>query len=117
MKFISLIAAGLLGACAVATAAAADDHLLADEAGMTLYTFDNDGQNVSNCSGGCARSWPPYLAEDGAAAHDGLSVFQRADGRAQWAYEGQPLYYWQGDSRPGQANGDGVGGVWHVVER
>ena len=30
----------------------------AGENGMTLYTFKNDEEGVSNCNGGCAANWP-----------------------------------------------------------
>ena len=40
----------------------------------------------------------------------------RKDGAEQWAFKGMPLYYWAGDSKPGDTNGDGVGGVWHVLK-
>jgi hypothetical protein len=33
----------------------------------------------------------------------------------QWAFDGRPLYYFAGDAKAGDANGDGSGGVWHVV--
>ena len=33
----------------------------------------------------------------------------------QWAVKGKPLYYFAGDAKPGERNGDGSGGTWHVV--
>lgn len=85
--------------------------------GMTLYTFDNDAANVSNCYDSCAASWPPYTAPNGAASPgDGFSIVERRDGTRQWAKNGAPLYFWVGDSAPGDTTGDGVGGVWHVAE-
>ncbi len=30
---------------------------------MTLYTFDQDGVNKSNCNAQCAQNWPPLLAD------------------------------------------------------
>jgi predicted lipoprotein with Yx(FWY)xxD motif len=84
--------------------------------GKTLYTFDKDGGGKSNCTGGCAVAWPPFVASqpptDGA-----LTRIMREDGRAQWAYDGKPLYFFAGDGQPGDAKGDGVGGTWHVVKR
>ena len=40
------------------------------------------------------------------------------DGKSEkmWAYQGQPLYYWIKDKKPGDTTGDGVGSVWHVVK-
>ncbi|HGG05709.1 MAG TPA: hypothetical protein ENK28_09650 [Aliiroseovarius sp.] len=32
------------------------------------------------------------------------------------AYRGQPLYLYAGDSKPGDINGDGVAGVWHLAK-
>ncbi|MEL6641311.1 MAG: hypothetical protein AAFP98_08360 [Pseudomonadota bacterium] len=84
--------------------------------GMTLYTFDRDGSGVSNCYDSCATSWPPFLAPAGAQSPGGgLTAIQRNDGSLQWAKNGAPLYFWQGDRAPGDTTGDGVGGVWHVA--
>ncbi|MDO6590528.1 hypothetical protein DS901_18215 [Loktanella sp. D2R18] len=115
MKLIAVLATGfLITAC---DEAYADGHgPLAASNGMTLYTFDNDSANTSNCYDSCAVSWPPYLAQAGAAAPSaGMTVVQRRDGTSQWAKNGEPLYFWQGDSAPGDTTGDGVGGVWHVA--
>ena len=89
--------------------------VLATKDGMTLYTFDKDAANTSNCNGGCAKSWPPALAS--AKAHDegAFTVITRKDGSRQWAYNGDPLYGWQGDRKPGDITGDGVGGTWHLA--
>lgn len=84
--------------------------------GMTLYTFDRDSKGVSNCYNDCADSWPPYVASANASAPAaGFSKVERNDGTLQWAKNGAPLYFWVGDTKPGDANGDGVGGVWHVA--
>lgn len=85
--------------------------------GMTLYTFAKDTKGKSNCSGGCADSWPPYLAKSGEKAPGkGFSKIKRADGSSQWAKNGEALYFWVGDSAPGDTTGDGVGGVWNVAK-
>jgi predicted lipoprotein with Yx(FWY)xxD motif len=34
----------------------------------------------------------------------------------QVAYNGWPLYFFSGDSSPGDTNGQGQGGVWYVVD-
>ena len=82
---------------------------------MTLYTFDKDSAVTSTCYGDCAVNWPPYLADAGATM-DGLTVIARNDGTQQWAKDGAPLYFWIGDAAPGDTNGDGVGGVWHIAK-
>lgn len=88
---------------------------LTAENGMTLYTFDKDSTNTSNCYDSCADSWPPYLASAGETM-DGLTAISRNDGTMQWAKDGAPLYFWIGDTAPGDTNGDGVGGVWHIAQ-
>ena len=100
----------------VATPVAAHGHLTADN-GMSLYTFDNDTAGTSNCYGDCAVSWPPYEVATGAQAPgEGFSTVERRDGTLQWAKNGAPLYFWVGDTEPGDVNGDGVGGVWHLAQ-
>ncbi len=88
--------------------------------GMTLYVFDRDEPGVSNCTGRCAEIWPPLLLEEGdPIAPEGLagtlSVIIRPEGSRQVAYNDRPLYFYIGDSQPGDTTGEGVGGVWHVA--
>lgn len=92
-------------------------NYLADANGMTLYTYDKDKKNVSNCTGACLTTWPPYLAGSPAPSlAANLTIFKRANGSMQYAYKGMPLYYYAKDKNPGDINGDGVGGVWHLVK-
>jgi len=99
-----------------------EEGFLVDDAGMTLYIFSNDPPDTSTCSGGCAETWPPLLVGDsGFTAHGNLettdyNLSTRDDGTTQVTYQGQPLYYYAGDSSPGDRNGDGIGGVWFAVE-
>ena len=113
MKLTIALALGVLAAgCDQAYA----QSILTDNNGMTLYTFDKDSAGVSTCYDSCATAWPPFLAAaDAASPGNGLTVIARNDGTHQWAKDGAPLYYWQGDSAPGQTTGDGVGGVWHIA--
>lgn len=83
---------------------------------FTLYTFDNDTAGASNCSGSCIESWPAFIAPDSEAAIGKYSKVDRGDGVMQWAYNDMPLYFFGGDTEKGQANGDGLGGVWHIVQ-
>lgn len=84
--------------------------------GMTLYIFDRDTAGTSNCYDSCADSWPPFIASAGSSAPSAAySKVRRKDGTLQWAKNGAPLYFWVGDTAPGDTNGDGVGGVWHVA--
>ena len=89
--------------------------------GLTLYTFANDTEGMSTCTGNCATTWPPLLVEEGepTASMDvtgSLGVYERMeDGGRQLTYNGMPLYYFSGDSKPGDTNGQGLGNVWFVA--
>ena len=88
--------------------------------GNTLYVFTRDERNKSNCSGGCAQTWPPHKTVGDPTAGEGvtasiLGTITRADGSTQVTYNGRPLYCFANDEKPGDTNGQGVGGVWFVV--
>jgi predicted lipoprotein with Yx(FWY)xxD motif len=83
--------------------------------GMTVYTYDADTAGASSCYDECAHEWPPVTAPSDAQAFGNMSIVERTDGTRQWAYNGMPLYLYHDDTAPGDAEGDGEGGVWHVV--
>jgi predicted lipoprotein with Yx(FWY)xxD motif len=84
--------------------------------GMTLYTHAGDGTNLSTCTGGCLTAWPPLSVSAGQQPTAGpgvtghLATFARSDGPTQVTYNGWPLYSWPGDTKPGDATGQGIGG-------
>jgi predicted lipoprotein with Yx(FWY)xxD motif len=114
-KFTTLVIAGLTSLAMTSGAAMAADMLTAKN-GMTLYTFDNDTGTDSTCYDACAVNWPPYMAEAGAAMEKDWTMTKRKDGAMQWAYDGHPLYFFKGDAAKGDAKGDGMKGIWHVVK-
>ena len=89
--------------------------------GLTLYTFKPDSANTSTCTGSCASNWPPFIvsASDTLKAGTGvagtLATFARADGSMQVAYKGAPLYYYSGESKAGDTNGQGIASKWYVA--
>ncbi len=89
------------------------------QAGFTVYVFDNDlGQAGSVCEGSCATTWPPVLVTDADVSNiPGLSIITRTDGSSQAAFRGRPLYFYAGDTNPGDTNGAGVGNVWWAVSQ
>jgi len=89
--------------------------VLSAENGMTVYVFDKDAGGASACYADCASMWPPYVAKGGAKKGEGWATSKRKDGAAQWTYDGKPLYFYSGDKKKGEVKGDGIGGVWHVV--
>ncbi len=83
--------------------------VMASKEGKTLYTFDKDAAGKSNCNGGCAAAWPPFIVANSALVGGDFSVVKRDDGAAQWAYKGKPLYFFAGDAKAGDVNGDKQG--------
>jgi predicted lipoprotein with Yx(FWY)xxD motif len=92
--------------------------ILVDGDGRTLYAFTKDKGDQSACSGQCATSWPALTgtATPGSGVQAALlSTSMQANGDAQVTYGGRPLYYFAGDAKAGDTNGQGVGNVWFVV--
>jgi predicted lipoprotein with Yx(FWY)xxD motif len=95
-------------------------NILVDGKGMTLYAFTKDTPDVSNCSAGCQKAWPPLVVTDAATAGDGvtaslLGTATLSDGRKIVTYNHMPLYYWAADTKAGDTLGQGVQSVWFVV--
>jgi predicted lipoprotein with Yx(FWY)xxD motif len=108
----------------VATAALAPGTALVDGAGRTLYLFEADSHAQSACSGACAQVWPPLLADGAMPTVSSpvqarlLGAVTRSDGTRQVTYNHHPLYRYVGDSRRGDAHGQGLdqfGAGWYVV--
>jgi predicted lipoprotein with Yx(FWY)xxD motif len=96
---------------------------LVDGRGRSLYLFEKDRHGRSSCYGSCAAVWPPLMASGHVARGAGVSaaklgtVARRGGGR-EVTYAGHPLYYYAGDSRPGQTAGEGLnqfGAPWDIV--
>lgn len=87
--------------------------------GMTLYIFTVDGEGVSECYDGCAVTWPPLPADTPISGDLDAAIFgsaPRDDGPDQLTVNDMPLYYYAGDSAPGDVEGQGFNGVWFVVD-
>lgn len=111
---LTAMAAGL-AACQSSYTRDRVPNALTDSRGMTIYTFDKDraGSGISACYGPCAAQWPPVPA-DSLGIQESEPVV-RNDGTRQATVNRQVLYYFAGDTRPGEQSGDGIGGVWHVA--
>jgi predicted lipoprotein with Yx(FWY)xxD motif len=92
------------------------DGILVDLKGRGLYTYDGDTDpKKSLCDAQCRLLWPPVFADAGAKPRGQFTIVARNDGRQQWAYKGKPLYRWASDRKRGDAGGDNISGVWHLV--
>ncbi len=95
-------------------------QILDDGQGQTLYVYSKDSPDKSTCVGKCASLWPPLLTEGhpiAGAGVDGslLSTAPLTDGQMVVTYNKMPLYTWTKDTMAGDTNGEGVAGVWFVV--
>ena len=83
---------------------------------MSIYVHDvargrrapRGGANVASEDDGPMlrpQDWTPVLAKDDDKSIGDWTVYQRQDGRKQWAYKGQLLYYNINDHKPGELNG------------
>ncbi len=116
-------ASGPANATVIESHAGSGGPFLANGSGRAVYLWAADSMNKSTCAGACAGAWPPVTttgkvtAADGAKAAD-LGTITRSDGSKQVTYNGHPLYYFAGDSGPGQTNGQGsdnFGAKWWLV--
>ncbi|HUQ62197.1 MAG TPA: hypothetical protein VM121_00395 [Acidimicrobiales bacterium] len=99
-------------------------EILADKAGLTLYTLTNNNLPVP-CDPTCAAIWPPvdvapggYLPTGGV----GVGLLGVAPGPNETLIAtsgGRPLYRYSKDKTPADTLGEGVksfGGTWNVVK-
>ncbi|WP_447768217.1 COG4315 family predicted lipoprotein [Sphingobacterium faecium] len=94
--------------------------ILTDSNGKTLYFFSNDTKGSSSCTGNCLTVWPIYysgdISSDVKIDKSQLGEITRADGKKQSTYKGWPLYYYVGDSKSGEVQGDAVNKIWYVAK-
>jgi predicted lipoprotein with Yx(FWY)xxD motif len=115
--------AGGSGATVITTASSSAGTFLTDGTGRAVYLWVKDAGGKSACSGACAGAWPPVTTTgaataSGSAKASDLGTITRSDGSKQVTYDGHPLYYFEGDSGPGTATGqgsDGFGAKWWLV--
>ena len=92
---------------------------LTDTSGKTLYFFTKDTPGVSTCTGTCLGLWPAFNADSVTAPSvlnpSDFTPVTRYDGVKQTAFKGRPLYFYSGDAKPGEANGQGFNNVWYVA--
>ena len=84
-----------------------------DSRGLTVYLLSSDRAGRSNCSAACQRVWIPVTSLGG-KPHAGtgfrqsdVGSIQRSDGSDQVTFDGFPLYYFTGDTMPGETGGEG----------
>ncbi|MFE9172638.1 SCO0930 family lipoprotein [Streptomyces kebangsaanensis] len=96
--------------------------VVVDKNGMTVYRFSKDEawpKSISACTGSCLEKWPAVapVAENDVKGivKKGLMPFTRPDGVKQMSIGCWPIYTFSGDKKPGDVNGQGIGGTWFAV--
>jgi len=94
--------------------------VLTTGSGLSLYRFTQDPVGMSTCTGACAKAWPPLTAAKGEHVQGpkglkGLAVINVGHGRWQVAFHNVALYRFAGDTKKGQAHGQGVAHVWFAA--
>lgn len=97
------------------------DKFLVDSNGTTLYYFKGDlrGNGIARCTGSCLEIWRPFYIPAIIVMpwlnQSDFTTFTGENGLKQIAYKGWPLYHFEYDTMPGEANGQGIDGAWFVV--
>ena len=102
-----------------ATAPSLHKTVLTNIKGMTLYSLSVEKNGKFICTGSCTSTWLPLVVAAGTKPKGpvALGTIRRPEGKIQVTFKGLPLYTFDGDSRKGDARGEGFKdvGTWHAV--
>jgi predicted lipoprotein with Yx(FWY)xxD motif len=88
--------------------------------GRTLYSLSVETHGRFVCTGSCLASWKPLLVPPTVVPKGPvkLGTVHRPNGRTQVTFKGRPLYSFNGDVKPGEANGEDLKdvGTWHAAK-
>jgi predicted lipoprotein with Yx(FWY)xxD motif len=99
-------------------------RFLVDGRGRTLYLFTGESADTIVCKSNylsCTKSWPPFFTTGKPRAGRGVNarllttVRRTKPAGVQVVYNKHPLYYFSGDSKPGDTFGQAYLGIWYVV--
>jgi predicted lipoprotein with Yx(FWY)xxD motif len=125
----AFLAAGVGGALAASrmhvvssrTNAGLHERVLVNAKGRTLYSLSVERHGKFVCTGSCLGFWTPLHVPKGTtptgAPHLGTISRPGSRSKVQVTFRGGPLYTFYGDSKAGDANGNGFKdvGTWHAV--
>jgi predicted lipoprotein with Yx(FWY)xxD motif len=96
------------------------EKILTTTKGRTLYSLSVEKKGHFQCTGTCLSTWKPLVVPKGVnpTGPVKLGTVMRPDGRTQVTYKGLPLYSFYGDTKSGDANGEGIKdvGTWHAAK-
>jgi len=105
------------GTVSTASNASLGSTVLVNRSGMTLYHLTAEHGGTFICTNAaCLKLWKPLTVASGSTPSgvSGLGTVSRPGGETQVTYKGNPLYTFTGDSRAGDAKGNGFKdvGTW-----
>lgn len=89
-------------------------RLLVNDNEYSVYTWDGDDLNTSNCVAECLDDWTPVRAPEITAGSGEWTIIKHPSGINQQAFRGKPLYTYNKDTRTRSFAGSDVPG-WHNV--
>jgi predicted lipoprotein with Yx(FWY)xxD motif len=93
--------------------------VLVSLSGRTLYSLSVENKGKFTCTASCLSIWHPLTVPAGVKPTGPvkLGTIRRPEGGIQVTYKGLPLYRFGGDTKAGQANGEGIRdvGTWHAA--
>jgi predicted lipoprotein with Yx(FWY)xxD motif len=99
--------------------AALGKTVLTTLSGRTLYSLSAEKNGRFICTASCLSVWHPLTVPAGVKPTGPvkLGTIKRPEGETQVTYKGGPLYRFGGDTKAGEANGEGIKdvGTWHAA--
>jgi predicted lipoprotein with Yx(FWY)xxD motif len=89
-------------------------RLLVNDDDYSVYSWDGDEPNISNCVRECLNSWTPIRAPQVATDSGDWTIIKHPSGINQWAFRSRPLYTHNNDTRSRSFDGSDVPG-WSNV--
>lgn len=87
---------------------------------LALYLYEPSSPKTP-CTAACERQWVPLLAPASEKPLGDWTLFVRSDGRAQWAFQGHPVYTHPPDTTAhprdttAHAPAERIGKAWHLM--
>ena len=99
--------------------------IVVDGSGRTLYlfTYDTSAGGKPQCQNAdptCPKIWPALTSTGRPKTGKGINarlitIVKGAGGKPQVSYNHHPLYYFSGDRKPGDVNGQALANIWYVL--
>ena len=97
-----------------------EETVLTTTKGRTLYSLSVEKHGKFICTGSCLSIWHPLVVPKGIKPIGPVrlgTIVRPDNGVTQITYRGRPLYRFGGDTKAGEANGEGIKdvGTWHAA--